>query len=117
MKTHSLSRDMLDSICNRVPILGKSNQSLGEDYPQDYFGKMKRDAAGQGTLSGLAERLKDCMIPGDPRESSWTELFSVDKFPEFCRSRADIIIGRVRQIVGNSLRESPSDEDSSEYDE
>lgn len=117
MKTHSLPRDMLDSICNRVPILGKSNQSLGEAYPQDYFGKMKRDAAGQGTLSGLAERLKDCMIPGDPRESSWPELFSVDKFPEFCRSRADIIIGRVRQIVGNSLRELPSDEDSSEYDE
>ena len=58
MKTHSLSRDMLDSICNRVPILGKSSQSLGEAYPQDYFGKMKRDAEGQGTLSGLAERLK-----------------------------------------------------------
>ena len=61
-KKYDLPTRILDSICNRIPILGVSNQSLNEAYPQDYFKRMADQARAQGTLDGLQRRLHDCMI-------------------------------------------------------
>lgn len=114
----SLEVKMLDSICNRVPILDKSNQTLGDEYPEIYFGELAQQARRQGTLEGFARRLRDCVIPGDPRDETWAEIFSVSKFDEFCQQRARLIIERVREIVGDSLRESSINEDDiSDYEE
>ncbi len=117
-KRHQLDNKMLDSICNRVPILAQSNQSLNEGYPQEYLEKMVTDARAQGTLNGLKRRLDDCMIPGDPHEPTWVDNFSIEKFEEFCRKRAKLILERVREVVGDSLRSgSLSEYELSEDDE
>lgn len=113
-KRHELPGWLLDGIANRVPVLAQSNQSLGEGYPCDYMKKMADIARSHGMLEGLGRRLRDCMIPGDPREATWADGFSVDKFEEFCRKRSELIVGRVREIVGDSLR---SDLSSGEGDE
>lgn len=112
-KRYSLPSAMLDSISNRVPILGKSNQEIGDSDPKEYFGKLMRRSREQGTLDGFARRLQGCMIPGDPREPGWLDGFSEDKFEEFCRRRAALIIARVREIVGDSLRDTSLDDDES----
>ena len=115
-KKKGLPVDMLDSICNRVPILGESNRKLGEAYPDEYLGKLAASARQNGTLEGLKRRLRDCMIPGDPAEPGWPERFSLSNFESFCRDRADMIIRRVKGVVGDSLRVSPStDDDMMEY--
>lgn len=117
-KTKGLPGDMLDSICNRVPILGESNQMLGEGYPEEYLGDLAASARKAGTLEGFKRRLRDCMIPGDPVEPGWPTRFSVDNFESFCKDRAELIIKRVGEVVGDSLRVSPStDDDMIEYDE
>ena len=116
-KRYELRHRLLDGICNRVPVLAESNQSLGEGYPCDYLKKMADDARFQGTLEGLGRRLRDCMIPGDPRESTWADGFAVDKFEEFCRKRSELIVGRVREIVGDSLRSDPSSGEGEEDEE
>lgn len=117
-KTHNLPPRMLDSICNRVPILGTSNQSLNEAYPKEYFKDWADKARSQGTLDGLERRLKDCMIPGDPKESRWEDGFSIRNFEEFCRSRAELIISRIREVVGDSLKiEQLSEDAMAEADE
>ena len=110
-KTHNLPSQVLDSICNRLPILAESNQRLGESYPQEYFKKMVDQARSQGTLDGLKRRLHDCMIPGDPYEPSWLDSFTIENFEEFCRKRARLIVSRVREVVGDSLKISPLSED------
>ena len=69
-KRYDLPQEMLDSICNRTPILGASNQSLNEAYPQEYLKQLADQARVQGTLDGLQRRLRDCMIPGNPDESA-----------------------------------------------
>ena len=103
-KRHQLDGKMLDSICNRVPILAKSNQSFKEGYPQAYLEKRVTDARSQGTLSILKKSLEDCMIPGNPHEPTWVDNFSIEKFEEFCHERAKLILERVREVVGDSLR-------------
>ena len=117
-KRYSLPGSMLDSISNRVPILGKSNQEIGDSDPKEYFGKLMRRSREQGTLGGFVKRLEGCLIPGDPRETGWLDSFSEEKFEEFCRRRAALIIARVRDVVGDSLRDtSPGDDESPDYEE
>lgn len=116
-KRYELRRGWLDGICNRVPVLAESNLSLGDGYPCDYLKKMADVARSHGLLAGLKRRLGDCMIPGDPGEATWADSFSVDNFEEFCRKRSELIVGRVREIVGDSLRSAPSSEEGDEDEE
>ena len=107
--------EKLDSICNRITILSKSNQHLGNKPPQTYFKDMVDSAHAEGTLGGLKTRMEHCLIPGDPEDPQWPNSFSIDRFEEFCRARADLIIKRVGEIIGNSLQiVSPSSDDEME---
>ena len=117
-KAYDLPLKMLDSICNRIPILGRSNQSLNEAYPQEYFKELADKSRSQGTLDGLERRLRDCIIPVNPNESQWEDSFSIGNFEEFCRKRAELIISRIREVVGDSLKISQlSDDEMAEEDE
>ncbi len=113
-RKRDLPKNMVDGICNRIPVLGESNQSLGEGYPQEYFRKMAERARQAGTLDQLKTRMADCLIPGDPCDPAWADIFAIDRFEEFCRKRADLILGRVREIVGDSLRDPSSDNEMAE---
>ena len=103
-KRHGVNQRMLDCICNRVPVLSDSNQSLGEGYPDEYFQKMVDRSHGSGTLDHLSRRMRDCLIPGDPKNPAWARSFSIDRFDRFCQQRADLIVSTVKDIVGDSLR-------------
>lgn len=111
-----LPKQMLDSICNRMPLLAESNQFLNDELPKDYFTSLACQARDQGTLQGFCRRLRDCMIPSNPKGDldipRWSGDFSVEKFEEFCRKRADLILARVREVIGDSLRTNfvPEDE-------
>lgn len=103
---------MLDSICNRIPMLSSSNQSLGEGYPQEYFKEIADRARREGTIRDFKRRMRDCLIPGDPDDLQWPDSFSIDRFEKFCRKRAELILERVGEIVGSSLQKvSPSSDD------
>ena len=52
------------------------------------------------------------MIPGNPSESGWEDAFSIDNFERFCRSRAELIISRIREVVGDSLKVKELSEDA-----
>ena len=110
-KKYDLPRKLLDSICNRIPVLAQSNLSLGEGYPRDYLGQLEKQARENGTLEGFKRRLRDCMIPGELSETTGLENLSINSFEQFCKQRADLIVSRVREVVGNSLKLVPPSED------
>ena len=110
-KRYTLPRGMLDGICNRIPVLADTNQSLGEGYPQQYFQEIADRARAEGTLGDLRRRMRDCLIPGDPYDPSWAESFAIERFEDFCRQRSDLIVSRVREIVGDALRTASSTDD------
>lgn len=104
-KKYGLDKDALNSICNRIPILASKNRSLGEGYPHEYFGDLAQKAQADGTIDGLKRRLRDCMIPGDPNEPDWSNLFSIENFHTFALRRAELIRHRVKEIIGTALQE------------
>ena len=116
-RRHQLPQKLLDGICNRIPILEKSNQALNEAYPREYFRRMADDARSQGTMDGLRRRLNECMIPGDPADPSWPNSFSIENFESFIKKRAELIVSRVKEVVGESLRSDSTSEDESEEDD
>ena len=117
-KKYGLHKSILDSICNRVPMLSSSNQSLGEGYPQEYFKEMVDRARTHGSLGDFSRRMRDCLIPGNPEDPQWPDSFSINRFEEFCRKRAELIVERVSEIVGSSLQTvSPSSDDEMEDDD
>ena len=112
--------EKLDSICNRITILSQSNRHLSDKPPQTYFKDMVDNARteGKATLRDLKRRMEHCLIPGDPEDPQWPDSFSIDRFEEFCRKRADLIIERVSEIIGSSLQTvSPSSDDEIEDDD
>ena len=112
--------EKLDSICNRITILSQSNRHLSDKPPQTYFKAMVDNARteGKATLRDLKRRMEHCLIPGDPEDPQWPDSFSIDRFEEFCRKRADLIIERVSEIIGSSLQTvSPSSDDEIEDDD
>lgn len=110
-RKYDLDQKMLDGICNRVPVLEDSNQSLGEGYPDEYFREMASIARKGDSLGYLKRRLRDAMIPGDPDKSTWAESFSIEHFETFCRKRAELIVKRVGEVV--SLQSDLLDGDES----
>lgn len=103
-KKHGLDKDVLNSICNRIPVLARTNRSLGEGYPHDYFGNLASKARAGGTIGDLRRRLADCMIPGDPNEPDWPNRFLIENFDDLMHERSELIRRRVKDIVGTALQ-------------
>ena len=111
-KRHQIPVRQLDGICNRIYVLADSNRSIGEAYPQSYLAEQVEKAERQGTLGAVKRRLRDCMIPcddiGSPR---WIRSLQVSSFDSFCDTRARLILDRVREVVGSSLKDGPIGQD------
>ena len=107
----NLDQEKVDSLCNRLYILDKSNLKVSDSLPESYLKDLADRACREGTLAAFQRRLADCMIPGDPVETSWESIFSVDRFDEFCQARADLIMARVSEVIGDSLKETALSED------
>ena len=47
--------------------------------------------------------MRDSLIPGNPLEESWTGTFAIGNFDAFCNARVELILDRIREVVGDSL--------------
>jgi len=116
-KTHGIPSDRLDTIVNRLPLLAESNRKLSDREPQDYFEELKKSALRTGTMGDLRRRLTDAMIPGNPEDENWAESFSIERLNEFLANRAELILGRIRELIGDSLIVSELSPDQAVDDE
>ena len=116
MKKHGLPPVLVDGLCNRAYILDSSNLRIGDEQPAVYMKKLADQHRREGTLRAFQRKLGDYMIPGDPTQDSWEAGFSVKNFESFCKARADLIMQRVREVIGDSLKISLSDDEMVDVD-
>ena len=116
LKKHGLPRVLLDGLCNRAYILDTSNLKISDEQPAVYMKRLADRHRIEGTLGAFQRRLSNYMIPGDPTRDSWEAVFAVENFEAFCKARADLIMQRVREVVGESLKTSLSDDEMADID-
>jgi hypothetical protein len=102
-KKSNLLLKEVDSIVNRLVISKATNQSLSDKIPQEYFSDLQELATKNGIIPDMNKRLKDCLIPGSIASPEFTEQFDILKFKEFLKNRAELILERVGDIIGDSL--------------
>lgn len=102
-KKSNLLLKEVDSIVNRLVISKTTNQSLSDKIPQEYFSDLQELATKNGIIPDMNKRLKDCLIPGSIASPEFTKQFDILKFKEFLKNRAELILERVGDIIGDSL--------------
>lgn len=116
LKKHGLETALLNGLCNRAYILEASNLRIGDQEPAVYMKELADRHRQEGTLGALRRKLSDYMIPGDPGDDAWAANFGLERFEAFCSERALLIMQRVREVVGDSLKPSLSDDDLADVD-
>jgi hypothetical protein len=102
----------IDSIVNKLIISKSTNRNLSDRLPNEYFFELQKTAKENGITPDIGKRLKDCLIPGDIESSTFSDQFEVSNFKEFLEKRADILLKRVEEVIGDSLKASDElDED------
>lgn len=99
-------RRLYDSIVNRTLILKAATRQLSDEKPENYVGRLARDACAQGVQEGLRERMKEHLIPWSEKvaEPMFAAMFKEENLEAFLRERAKLLLQRVREVVGESLR-------------
>jgi hypothetical protein len=111
-KKSKLAIDELDSIVNRLVVSKSTNQTLSDRMPSDYFSELQQLATRNGIIPDVNRRLQGCLIPGRIESSEFVQQFEIPRFKEFLKNRAEILLQRVGQVIGDSLRASDEpDED------
>jgi hypothetical protein len=111
-KKYGIPLEDLDSIVNRIIVSKSTNQTLSDKLPSEYFNDLKESAMSSGIVSATDKRLQDCLIPGSIESPNFVEQFEREKFKEFLRNRSEIILKKVEQVIGESLKSTnDTDED------
>jgi hypothetical protein len=111
-KKYAADFEHIDSIVNRIIISKSTNQNLSDKFPIDYFQELQQCAIKNGIVPDINRRLQDCLIPGNIESHEFIQQFENLKFKQFLQNRAELILQRVEQVLGDSLKMSDeSDED------
>ncbi len=115
-KNNKIPKGLIDTVVNRIPILAQSNRSLSDQEPFDYFSELVNSANQTGTVGDLKRKFSDAMIPLNPEEDSLDDL-KVERFEQFREKRADLLLERIREVIGDSLINSePTPDEEAEED-
>jgi hypothetical protein len=71
----------------------------------------------EGNTGDLNRRLETCFIPYKADDPEFQRKVSIDKFDQFLTDRAEMIIQRIHDVVGDSWHAPSEDEDSNLEDD
>jgi hypothetical protein len=103
LKNSRLSQSRLDSIANKLLISSKTNRSLSNRQPEEYFAELRQQVLKDGTQREASKRLRDCFIPYSIEKEDFAEKFKHENFEQFLHDRAALILEQIKEILGDSL--------------
>lgn len=98
-------KNLLNSIVNRIVISKKTNRELTNRHPADYFRELRKTVLADKTIVEAKRRLKDCCLPDNIESPDFSKQFEDSNFESFLEHRANLILERVREILGEHLSE------------
>lgn len=106
-----ISSQKLENVLNRMAVTKSTNRNLSDKSPNKYISKLVKDAISHGTVGDVEDRLRGLLFPHDITLDGYMQQFEEINFDLFLEKRADIVMGRVRAILGNNLNEEDKSEE------
>lgn len=101
----------LDSICNLVPLTKASNNEISDSNPHDYFRRLWQRTSDRSLLQLTQNRLAEALIPYKFEDENFPKNFMSENYPTFLRDRAQMLLSRVREVIGDALVTDTVNED------
>ena len=103
-KTQGFDIQKIDAVTNRILISRSSNSKLSDTLPEKYFARLQKEAVAANIEGQVKSRLEQCLIPGDISQYAFPEQFSLDNFDNFLDKRAELILDKVKELIGGALK-------------
>lgn len=112
-----LNKSRLNSIVNKILVSKNTNREISNTNPDKYLSELAKSHIEHGTSSECDRRLNACFIPYSSSESDFENRFSKNMFDTFLNDRAEMLISRIREVVGDSWQLPSGGETNLEDDE
>jgi hypothetical protein len=112
-----LSKNRLNSIANKILVSKNTNREISNTNPDKYLYDVAKSHIEHGNTADFDRRLKACFIPYSASDDNFQDRFSKNMFNTFLNDRAEMLISRICEIVGDSWQEPTEGEVNLEDDE
>ena len=97
-----ITNSKLNSIVNKVTVSKSTNREIGNTNPDKYLVDLAKVFLEQGSTGDLDRRFGNCIIPYSSTDKDFKEKLSKERFDNFLKDRAGLLISRIREVVGES---------------
>lgn len=104
----------IESIVNKLIISKSTNRNLSDKLPNEYFSELQKTSQDNGIVLDVSKRLRDCLIPGELESPTFSKQFEIENFNEFLERRAELLLQRVQEVIGDSLKVSEESDEGIE---
>ncbi|MBI3656309.1 MAG: hypothetical protein HY232_07780 [Acidobacteria bacterium] len=112
-----VSKHRLNSIVNRIIVSQETNRMISNLNPDKYLADLVKHHISEGNTGELDRRLANCFIPYLSSDPEFIHRFSKDNFDGFLTDRANMILKRIRDVVGAAWQASPASEEKNLEDD
>lgn len=112
-----VSKHRLNSIVNRIIVSQETNRSISNLNPDKYLADLVKHHISEGNTGELDRRLTNCFIPYLSLDPEFIHKFSKDSFDGFLTDRANMILKRIRDVVGDAWQASVASEEKNLEDD
>ncbi len=112
-----INKNLLNSIVNRIIVSQETNRKISNINPEKYLGDLVKHYVDEGNVGDLDRRLESCFIPHRPSDPDFIKSFSKEYFHNFLNNRADMIIKRIKDVVGGAWQLPIENEDANLEDD
>ncbi len=106
-----LDKNKINSVVNKIIVSRETNRRLANNTPDKYISDVVNLHKRQGNHADLDRRLEDCLMPYFSTDPELTLKLSIAGFDQFLQDRAQLIIERIRDIVGDAWQYQDASED------
>ena len=86
-----------------------TNRNISNQNPEKYLIELAQYHHELGKSAEFDRRLYSCFIPYQSSEPNFKQYFQIDHFEAFLNARAEMIIDRIKEVVGDAWKEPQED--------
>lgn len=97
-----INKGKLNSIANKVLVSKTTNRLISDTNPDKYLSDLAKQHTKSGSTGDFDRRLSSCFIPYSSSDTTFESNLSPDNFDNFLNARAEMLISRIKEVVGDS---------------